>query len=51
LVAASLLLLFVVVVAAALGRRPGVRIALPLRHLGDWGVPSAALRSLGALVR
>jgi hypothetical protein len=43
LVAASLLL--VVVAAASTG------LALPLCRLDGWGVPGAALRSLGALVR
>jgi hypothetical protein len=47
----SLLLLFVVVVATALGLCPGIGLALPLRHLGDYGVLGVALRNLGALVR
>jgi hypothetical protein len=55
LVAVSLLLLlFVVVVVAiatALGLCLGVRLALPLRHLGEWGVSGVALRCLGALIR
>jgi hypothetical protein len=52
LVATSLLLLVVVVVAAtALGLGPDTRLARPLCHLGGWGVPGMALRSLGALVR
>jgi hypothetical protein len=51
LVAASLLLVVVVItVATALGLCPGVGLALPLCHLGDWGVPSTTLCSLGALV-
>jgi hypothetical protein len=36
---------------ATLGLCPSVGLALSLRRLGDWGVPGAALRSLGALVR
>jgi hypothetical protein len=50
LVAASLLIITVVVIVAALGLCPGVGLALPLHHLGDWGVPGMALCSLGALV-
>jgi hypothetical protein len=52
LVAASLLLLLLllVAVAAALALGPGTGLALPLCHLGGWGVPGVVLRSLGALV-
>jgi hypothetical protein len=49
--AASILLLLVIAVAAALGLGLGTRLALPLCCLSGWGVPGAALRSLGALVR
>jgi hypothetical protein len=52
LVAVSLLVVVVVVaIATALGMCPDVGLALPLHCLGDWGVPSTALCSLGALVR
>jgi hypothetical protein len=51
LVATSLLLVVVVVAATALGLGPGTGLARPLCHLGGWGVPGMALRSLGALVR
>jgi hypothetical protein len=49
----SLLLFVVVAVAAtaALGLCPDIGLALPLRLLGNWGVPGASLCSLGALVR
>jgi hypothetical protein len=50
LVVARLLLLVVVVAAAALGLCPGIGLALPFRHLGDWGVLGTTLYSLGALV-
>jgi hypothetical protein len=54
LVAASLLLLLLATVAIAntwgLGPSAG-RGALPLCRLGGWGVPGAAFRSPGALVR
>jgi hypothetical protein len=40
-----------VAVAAALGLCPSVELALPLCHLGDWGVPGTTFCSLGALVR
>jgi hypothetical protein len=51
LVAVSLLLLLTAVAAAtALGLGPRAGLALPVCHLGGWGVPDAALRSLGALV-
>jgi hypothetical protein len=46
---ASLLLL--VAAATALGLGPGAGLALPLCHLGGWGVPGVALCSLGTLVR
>jgi hypothetical protein len=49
LVVASLLLF--VAVATALGLCPHVGLALPHCHLGDWGVPGMALRSLEAHVR
>jgi hypothetical protein len=53
LVAASLLLLVVVAIAiaTALGLGPDAGLALPLYHLGSWGVPVVAFHSLGALVR
>jgi hypothetical protein len=51
LVATSLLLLVVVAAATALGLGPDAGLALPLCRLGGWGVPGAALRSLGTLVR
>jgi hypothetical protein len=47
--ATSLLLLIAIV--ATLGLGPDVGPALPLCRLGGWGVPGAALHSLGALVR
>jgi hypothetical protein len=52
LVATSLPLLFAVVVAVAtaLGLCPSVGLALPLHCLGDWGVPSTTLCSLGTLI-
>jgi hypothetical protein len=50
LVAASLLV--VVVVATAWSLSPGAGCgALPFCHLGGWGVPGAAFRSPGTLVR
>jgi hypothetical protein len=57
LVAASLLLLLllvvaVVAIATAWGLGPCAgHGALPLCHLGGWGVPGAAFRSPGTLVR
>jgi hypothetical protein len=50
LVAVSLLLFIVVAIAATLGLGPSAGLALPLCHMGGWGVPGVALRSLGTLV-
>jgi hypothetical protein len=53
LVATNLLVVVVVAVAIATiwGLGPGARRALPLCHLGGWGVSGTAFRGPGALVR